>query len=566
MPRGPRAANPADSRGADPLLLALAAVVLFPVLAALRGLDDNSLTPWGWILEGGSLAGLWALHVAAVALALLLARARLPPGLAAPATAGTALLAVLALAGGPEAVIDASRYFVQAKLLAREGAGGFLRGWGSEVPAWTDLPLVPFVHGALFRVLGEHRAVAQVVGAACLALTTLATAGIGRRLWGGSTGALGGLLLLAAPGMLVQAPLLMADVPAMCAVAAALWALLAALDRGGAARCAVAGALLGAALLTKYSTWVFLPPAFAVVVAARLPARGRPAIVRGLAVLAVGALAPLAYVAVWPGVFGTQLELLAGFQREGLRRWGESPLATFLFQVHPLLAAGAVAAAWRGARTRDAGVLAAAAVPLVLLALGAGRSRYLIPALPMVALLAARGIEPWAPRARRFAALAAVGFSLVTALGLYQPFLRRTHAANLAAAGRFLDVRGVAVADVWVRPSREVPANPEFAIPLLDLHSRARLLARGAAPSPPGERVRLTSPFRFTWEVPLPGWYRAGTGAPPAGALVLVTGEPGAALPAGLRERVGTRPPDAVFDRGAVYRLRTDVLVWLTPP
>jgi hypothetical protein len=202
----------------------------------------------------------------------------------------------------------------------------------------------------------------------------------------------------------------------------------------------------------------------------------------------------------------------------------------------------------------------------VLFALGARRSRYLLPAFPAIALLASRGLETLPAAARRFATLSAVGFSLVTVFASYQPFLRWVNMANLQAAGRFLDERGVAAAEVATTPAPGVAVNPEVAVPLLDYHTAARVSVRGPAPPRPSAEELRTSAFRFTWEQPLPSWYREEASSRPDAAQVQITGDPDTAPPADLALRVGGRPPDAVFARDAVYRYRTHVLVWLPRP
>ena len=472
--------------------LAVAAAGLFPLLAALRHLDDNSLTSWAWVLAGRDLVGLWVLHLAVVGAAVLLSRRGPPDGWRLPAAVLAAFSVGLALAGEPEVVIDASRYFVQAKHLELFGPSAFFRDWGGAVPAWTDLPLAGFLYGVVFRLCGEHRLPQQVFTAGLFALTAFATARSGGLIWGARTGARGALLLLAVPCLLVQVPLLMADVPAMAAVTTALWLFLETLKRPGAGRIAAAALALGAALLAKYSTWVLLGAAFGLILALEA-LRGRWAAAgRGAVAAVTGALAPAILALGKPELVQRQLALLSGFQWEGLRRWVESYPSTFLFQTHPLLAVAALAALWRGWRERDRRVLVAAALPLVLFALGARRTRYLMPVFPMIALLAARGLDALPGRARRFAALAAAGFSLVTVFAVNLPFLAWTNTANLQAAGRFLDERGVAAVEVSVQPAPGVAINPEVAVPLLDYHTAARILVR--PPAQPRRRRRSCAP------------------------------------------------------------------------
>jgi hypothetical protein len=105
--------------------------------------------------------------------------------------------------------------------------------------------------------------------------------------------------------------------------------------------------------------------------------------------------------------------------------------------------------------------------------------------------------------------------------------------------------------------------NPEVAVPLLDYHTGAVVVAAGAPPARPPAGELATSSLRFTWESPLPAWYREPAPPGPA-ALVLVAGDPDAPLPAELVAAAGVRPPDAVFWRDAVFRYRALVSVWLT--
>ena len=57
----------------------------------------------------------------------------------------------------PEMIVDASRYFTQAKHLELYGFGYFFREWGNGINAWTDLPAIPFLYGvALCGFRGEQ--------------------------------------------------------------------------------------------------------------------------------------------------------------------------------------------------------------------------------------------------------------------------------------------------------------------------------------------------------------------------------------------------------------------------
>ena len=137
--------------------------------------------------------------------------------------------------------------------------------------------------------------------------------------------------------------------------------------------------------------------------------------------------------------------------------------------------------------------------------------------------------------------LAAAGFSLVTVFAVFLPFLKWVNTANLQAAGRFLDEHGVVEAEVTVLPAPGVAINPEVAVPLLDYHTAARIVVRAPTPSRPHQEELRASSFRFTWEQPLPAWYRESPPARSGLAQVLITGHPDAAPPAALR-RSSRRP------------------------
>jgi hypothetical protein len=198
----------------------------------------------------------------------------------------------------------------------------------------------------------------------------------------------------------------------------------------------------------------------------------------------------------------------------------------------------------------------------VLLALHVERSRYWIPALPAVALAAASGLRALgAPEARRLVAGAAVATSLVVALHGYVPFLERTSAANLAAAGAYLD--GIDEPRVEVlaigAPGGEV--NPAVAVPLLDLYTRKPLAVRDAVAPPPPAGL-ATSPLRFTWEVPPPPWYAAQPGGRDA-AVAIVTDDLAAPLPDVVRARVAGLALARTFDLDeGVFGWRTLVAVY----
>lgn len=538
----------------------LVALGVLAALFLLRSHDDNRLTSWRWAFDGVSPAPLFALAAAALALAALAARLPLPGRRPVLVLVLSALAAAAGFLGEPEVIVDASRYFTEAKYLEVHGPGWFLAQWGRGIPAWTDLPLVPLLQGLVLRGSGESRLATELAGSVLFAGSAAVTYAIGRELWDEDAGFMAGALLLAIPYLLVQVPLLLVDVPTMFFVSLAVLASIRAFRRPDAARIALASAAVSLALLSKWSASIVLaavPVAWAVQRRERTPGilragalvAGVPAAVAGLAILAR------------PDVLSGQFALLAGFQGPGLRRWGESFASTFLFQVHPFVTAAAVAGVVLAVRRRDARVAIALAPVLLLLALRVERARYLVPALPMLALLGACGLGAIRARETRHAVVAcAVASSLVVALYAYLPFLRRDSSANVAAAGAYLDGLPEDRVVVLTPAGQDDEVNPAVAVPLLDLFTRKRLVHGGErTPPPPGV---ATSALRFTWEYRDPPWY-ADAGDDGSAAVAVVADDLARPFSADLERRLAGYRLDRAFtaDTG-LHRHRTLVAVY----
>jgi 4-amino-4-deoxy-L-arabinose transferase-like glycosyltransferase len=544
------------------LLVSVLAVGAVAIPYLLRGLDDSRLTSWSWVFGARSPAALFGLAAAAALAAHALARAL-------PARRPTLVLFLCAYGVGacfwrePEPIVDAARYFVQAKHLELHGPVHFLREWGRAIPAWTDLPLVPFLYGVALRLSGESRLALEAVTTLLFAGTAVLTSRIGTALWGDEeAGFAAGAFLLAIPYLLTQVPLALVDVPTMFFLALAVHATLAAVRRGGRAALALAGGAVFLALASKYSAWLFLT---VVPVAALAEPRGRrrAALARAGGVAAVAAALALAAALPRLDVFARQAALLAGYQAPGLRRWGESFLSTFLFQVHPFVGAAAIASAWVAFRRRDARWIVAAWPVLLLLALGVRRIRYLVPAFPMLALLAAYGLQALRSRETRRAVLAcAVLSSLAVGLGGFLPFLRSTSAANLQAAGAYLDSLAADRVEVLTAYAGDPEVNPAVSVPILDLFTTKPLVYgdEGIA-RPSGPRAAI-SPLRFTWEMGIAPFY-APRGPEGAAAVAVIT-DGGAALPPRVTERLRGYVLDRAFTTGEdPFQHATQVQVWI---
>ena len=98
------------------------------------------------------------------------------------------LAVVLPLWSEPEMMIDSSRYFIQAKHVTEYGMVHFIREWGRGIDAWTDMPLIPFLYGILFRLFGETRWIIQLFNTLLFVSTIFLTYRIGRELWNRCSG------------------------------------------------------------------------------------------------------------------------------------------------------------------------------------------------------------------------------------------------------------------------------------------------------------------------------------------------------------------------------------------
>jgi hypothetical protein len=495
------------------VLVSLVALAVVATLFVFRHIDDNRLVSWQWVYGAHDLWWLLLALVLALPFAYLLASLSWT-GRGAPALLGVTAFAFSTLFwSAPETIVDAARYFAQAKFLEQHGFAAFLAQWGHEVPAWTDLPLIPFLYGVAFSVVGETRIAIQGLTALLFAGTVVLTFRIGATLWDRATGATAAVLLLAMPYLWTQLPLMLVDVPTMFFLTLAVAVLIAAIERGGVALLAAAIMALAAALLAKYSAWLVL---------AVLPALlfhrarfGAPMVLARAAVVALGALMLVGGFLLWKAdVIAGQLSLLWSYQIPALGRWEESLASTFLFQIHPFIAVAALAAVAIAIRRRDTRLLIPGVLVLAVLALEIKRARYVIIILPMLALVAANGLGiVRETMTRRFVAAGAVATSLIVAVGGYLPFLHSTSAANLARAGTVLDTLTADSLEVVVLPALRSTVNPAIAVPILDLHTRMRLVYRAdlsQSPRPNAAGLAL-SPVRFTWELPVAAFHAMAT-------------------------------------------------------
>jgi hypothetical protein len=318
-------------------LVAILTFTVFILLFIFRSIDDNRLTSWRWVFENVNAGNVYMLLLAGIFIAWMLSRLPRP---------GPRALFVMSFVAGaifwrePEVIVDASRYFTQAKHLEMYGIGYFIKEWGGEIHAWTDMPLVPMLYGLIFRYIGESRIFIQIFTTLLFSLTVVLVSLTGRDLWDEEVGSSAGMLMLGMPYLYTQVPLMLVDVPSMFFLVLSLFTLNRALDRGGV-MIVLSSLSIVCCIFSKYSMWLMLS-VLAVLFLLRLkegPAgkvlwRGIPVIL--LAGCISGILMLMRYE-----VISEQMRFLVDYQRPGLKRWTESFISTFFYQVHPFVTLGA---------------------------------------------------------------------------------------------------------------------------------------------------------------------------------------------------------------------------------
>jgi hypothetical protein len=514
-----------DVRKAEQVLLvSFCALLVIPLLYLGRLADDNTLTSWKWVFPATGILQVFFTLVPALLCAYALSGLRFAGRRAYALLSGVSVLAILPLWQEPEAIIDASRYFVQAKYLGEHGAGYFLREWGGSIPAWTDLPLVPFLYGLIFRWFGEERIYIQIFNTLLFALTCLLTFAVGKKLWDEETGLNAGLLLMGIPYLLTQVPLLLVDVPTMFFFTLSIYAFLNAIEKGGVAWISISSASLFMALFSKYSAWPML--CVVPVISFVLPGTdARTACRRSAAVLLMAGLVAGAVISLHFDLFREQMAILWGYQWSGLGRWQEGYVSTFLFQSHPFLALLALLGIYRAVRQKDRRFLVAGWFAVFVFLLQIKRMRYILPLFPLFALMAAYGLNSFRDAGvRRFISLCVAASSVVIACGAYLPFLNSTSMANLQHAGRYIDTLACKSVAVYALPQKDSSGSTFVAIPVLDYHTAKQIVSPQEWPSHPETGDTRQSSLRFTWETSKPGLY-AKTEADVGCALAIISSE-----------------------------------------
>ena len=147
--------KPSSKNNYLPLLVPLSALLSFIVLFNFSHIDDNRLTSWKWAFSNIDLTFFIPLLVTGLITAYILSKLSFIEKQPALFLFISSFAVCTLFRQTPEVILDASRYFTQAKHLELYGVGYFIREWGIGINAWTDMPLSSFIYGMIFKLFGE---------------------------------------------------------------------------------------------------------------------------------------------------------------------------------------------------------------------------------------------------------------------------------------------------------------------------------------------------------------------------------------------------------------------------
>ncbi len=533
------------------------------VLYLSRHLDDNRLTSWNWVFNVVSLSRFFIVLIAVLLLAWLLSRVSFyEKGKPFVLFVASFVLAT-AFWSEPEVIVDAARYFSQAKHLKVYGLGYFAEQWGKSIFAWTDLPLVPFLYGLVFKFLGEHRVLIQALNTIFYSLTVVLTYQLGKTLWDEETGFWGGILLLGFPYLYTQVPLLLVDVPTMFFFMLAVVTCVYALKEGGANRIVLASFSLFLVFYVKYSSWMLLTviPVIYAYFLCKNPVQTtrRGGVLALLSLLFIGILFVL-----YKDIFMDQIRFLVEYQKPGLKRWSESYVSTFLFQVHPFITAAALFSFIVAVRKKDFRFIIVCFLLLLFLFMQVKRIRYTVPIFPLLALMAAYGMGVIQNKAlKKHIIFSVVGTSFVVAFIGFLPLLKSLGVQNLQKSGKYLNTLSAASFEVMSFAGENAVVNPDLGVPTLDIYTDKKLFYEKKQISPEKMERARTSPLRFTWEYPLPQYYSLAKEDKAVDGLVIISDDPGRPMPEAVENKISQYPVRKTFQQSSnIFQHQTFITVY----
>jgi len=512
----------------------------FVVLFLIRALDDNRLTSWLVSFLYVNPSNVFLMLILSIIAAYFVSRLSFIERYPAAFLFIFSFLVLSLFWREPEIILDSSRYFTQAKYLEVYGAGYFIREWGQAIPAWTDMPAIPFIYGLIFKFFGEARIYIQIFTSILFSLTIVLTYYIGNTLWNRYIGLIAGILFLGVPYILANAPLTMVDVPVIFFVTLSVLLFIKALEQGGLFA-VISAFSIAFTLFTKYSTWLMLTVlvmVFAVYLINESEGRGK-IIKRALLVLAISALLTSALIIYKFDIFSEQLRLLLSFQRPGLKKWGESFLSTFFFQTHPFITIAAACSVYIAIKKRDLKYAIILWMVLLVFLFQIKRSRYIMMIFPMLSLMAAYSLAHIKNKeATKFLALSIAGFSIVLAFFAYIPMTEKISLVNLKDAAGYIDsLKGNSIGVFTVQKTGKSEANIAVTVPILDIYTLKNIRYEYVGTALLDKQEAEVSALRFTWEYTNPDYY-SGINMEKPDVIALISDDRTLKLPANMEEKI----------------------------
>jgi hypothetical protein len=519
-------------------------LAVFLIQFLLRDIDDNRLTSWRWTFTDVDMLNIFIILVVGIAFAYVLSRSSFPEKKHALFLFLSSFVVCIFFWQEPEVIVDVSRYFTQAKHLELYGIKYFILEWGRGINAWTDLPLIPFLYGMLFKLFGESRIYIQVFTTFLFSMTCVLTYLIGRSLWDEDIGFFAGMLLLGIPYIFTQVPLMLVDVPTMFFLTLLIFVFIKAIEKGRV-YIFLSSIAVFLCVFSKYSTWLMLSVIFIIpFVYWRYPSKDQRhwhklILQRMSAFMYVSGILILAFLLLKFDVFSAQIRLLLEYQVPGLRRWGEGFVSTFFYQVHPFMTLSVLYSIVLAFKKRDLRYLIVSWLLILIFILQIRRARYILITFPMFALMASYGLqEIKAKGLRRFFVYGIVCSSIVIAMSVYLPFLEKLSLVNLKDAGNYLDSIDAEYVEVLIIPSHNTIVNPAISIPILDIFTKKQIYYTYNLRPPAFEKIEK-SPLRFTWEYRNPEYYKTdGKGFEKAPVVVVITNGENRLLPGYVRQKI----------------------------
>jgi hypothetical protein len=553
---------------------------MFASLFILRGIDDNRLTNWNWAFTGVDVSSISLILILGLIAAYGLAKLSFHERHSIIFLMASSIIVCYIFWGEPEVVVDVSRYFTQAKHLKEYGVKYFLTEWGKNINAWTDLPLLPFLYGLIFKFFGESRVYIQVFTTFLFAMTIVCNYLLGKTLWNENIGFNAGLLLLGMPYLLIQTPLMLVDIATMSFLTFSLYAFIMALKKGS--KWALVSSLaIFLAVFSKYSIWMFL----SVLGIIFLTCLARPAELltpfsNKLNITTAGlrmyCIKNASLTALLAGIFigiviflkfeviSEQISLLLTYQKPALKGWSESFISTFFYHIHPFITLSAIYSFYAAFKKKDLKYVIISWLVLLIIILWIQRIRYILPVFPMITLMSAYGFQAIKDEGlRRFAVLSAVTYSIIIALFVYLPFMQKMGSVNLMHAGKYINSLETPAVKVLTMPSKTFSINPSVSVPILDFFTDKDIYYDY-------EKITLSekvkkSPLRFTWVYKNPDYYKipirndSDDNIP----VIVITSEHGENLPESLRQKLKDYKLAATFNTTTgFFRYSPDLMIY----